>query len=485
MVAINEELWNIFTYYSLHGTMTDPFHLTTSQLSKLCKETLLFNKKSVEKALDSKHCHVLVRETSYKRSGGGETSAAKHSLFLNFANFLDVLAELGTLCYPSSDSVEDAFESILMNNILPFAARRSRDILEFYVVENIEVATIFTYYEKPLQKIFAYYAADSASPDGTKKSNITVSKQGNGNSPRKSPMKSPVTLRPSAPSSSSVALTPYSKNNTSLVSSRSPNRQSGDNVGTEMHAFIGYSDFLRFMNDTGLAIALQTTTYDLSHIFLVVMQAKDFNFTSRNLEYAEFCEVLIKCAVVGFRGKNVSLADKTHALFMFMSRQVDQIVSLILHGKGSVSSSENAAFVSRLTDGIKSLRTKFQKAWSEDGFRDYLSDLPPPPLTKKKNATSMLEHLSSIPNDEDGNCDDDGDDDEYGLDDLMGRSGQSHNTAMTEGGSSYKIKGSIDRHELAVLQRMEELLCRRPQLSANMKMMVDGVGVFKKTQGVV
>lgn len=45
------EIWNIFTYYSLHGNSKDPSKLNLSQFIKLCKDSMLFDKKMVDVAL--------------------------------------------------------------------------------------------------------------------------------------------------------------------------------------------------------------------------------------------------------------------------------------------------------------------------------------------------------------------------------------------------------------------------------------------------
>jgi len=488
MVPIYEELWNIFTYYSLHGTLSDPFHMNASQLQKLCKDALIFTKKGVEAVLDAKHCQVLVREVSFQHAKKtAEATVAKrrgvaspvpksyHQLFLNFPNFLEVVAIIGQKCYPSATGREDAFEAILMNNILPFSCRRARDVLEYYVDENIEVATIINYYERPLTKIFAFYASDSASPDGTRKSNFSASKtvisktDAVGKSPKRNSMPTMPTMlsaspsafrspspRSDAPPSSSMMLvaTDERKMSMSMLTtgvaetlSKSPPR-----INQRMHSAIGYTDFMRFMNDTGLGNALQTTTYDLTHVFLTVMQAKDFHFASRNLDFSEFCEVLVKCAVIGFRDKMVSIGDKTHALFMFLSRQVDDVVSVVTRGKGSCCTGENAAFVSQLTDGIRELNNKFQRAWSQDNYRDYLADLPPPP---EPTGIGMLEHLSNVPFH------------------LAGQSELDEQMNYDDGSPSYKIKGSIDREMPPALVKMRSILKRRPKLSKNMSMMVD------------
>ena len=39
MTSVEDELWNIFTYYSLHGDPTDPSRLDSARFYKLCRDS--------------------------------------------------------------------------------------------------------------------------------------------------------------------------------------------------------------------------------------------------------------------------------------------------------------------------------------------------------------------------------------------------------------------------------------------------------------
>ena len=49
-VSIEEELWNIFSYSSLHGNPRDPSKLTGTALLRLCKDTMVFDNTMTERA---------------------------------------------------------------------------------------------------------------------------------------------------------------------------------------------------------------------------------------------------------------------------------------------------------------------------------------------------------------------------------------------------------------------------------------------------
>jgi hypothetical protein len=51
METVDEELWNIYTFYTLHGNPRDPSKLQCSQFLKLCRDCLLMDHKMVERPL--------------------------------------------------------------------------------------------------------------------------------------------------------------------------------------------------------------------------------------------------------------------------------------------------------------------------------------------------------------------------------------------------------------------------------------------------
>jgi hypothetical protein len=51
MVAIEEILWNIFTYYSLNGNPKDPARLHAMGLLKFCKDIMALDNTMTERAL--------------------------------------------------------------------------------------------------------------------------------------------------------------------------------------------------------------------------------------------------------------------------------------------------------------------------------------------------------------------------------------------------------------------------------------------------
>lgn len=66
--------------------------------------------------------------------------------------------QLSIRVYPRSASVDDAFQRLLMDNVLPFASRRTPDNVDAFL-ENADVQRLYEYYREALEQIFFFYAS--------------------------------------------------------------------------------------------------------------------------------------------------------------------------------------------------------------------------------------------------------------------------------------------------------------------------------------
>ena len=62
---------------------------------------------------------------------------------------------------PDAPSVDDAFQQLLMEHVLPLASRRCPDNVEVFL-NNEEVQAMYEYYSDALEAIFQFYASSSA-----------------------------------------------------------------------------------------------------------------------------------------------------------------------------------------------------------------------------------------------------------------------------------------------------------------------------------
>lgn len=88
------------------------------------------------------------------------SSQAEKSDKLDFDQFLSCLIRIAVKCYPSGKTKDESMQQLLMDNILPNAARRKPvDITSFLKQPTIEA--LFKYYENALLELFKFYAMSS------------------------------------------------------------------------------------------------------------------------------------------------------------------------------------------------------------------------------------------------------------------------------------------------------------------------------------
>lgn len=59
MSTIQQELWNIFTFYTLHGNPRDPSKMGSIPLAKLCKDMMVFDATMTERPLTQADLNII------------------------------------------------------------------------------------------------------------------------------------------------------------------------------------------------------------------------------------------------------------------------------------------------------------------------------------------------------------------------------------------------------------------------------------------
>jgi len=59
MSSIEIELWNIFTYYTLHSNPKDPSRINNSALYKFCKDVMVLDPSMTEKPVTQAELHII------------------------------------------------------------------------------------------------------------------------------------------------------------------------------------------------------------------------------------------------------------------------------------------------------------------------------------------------------------------------------------------------------------------------------------------
>lgn len=75
---------------------------------------------------------------------------------LGFDEFLSTLVIMAKKVYPSSENDEIAMKQILMDNVLPFASRRSPISIK-PVIRQPEILSLFNYYKESLIALMVWF----------------------------------------------------------------------------------------------------------------------------------------------------------------------------------------------------------------------------------------------------------------------------------------------------------------------------------------
>ncbi len=129
------------------------------------------------------------------------------------------------------------------------------------------------------------------------------------------------------------------------------------------------------------------TTIELGDIYLSSLKAVVPGSTIRKLSYTEFCEALVRCALVAYsKISDSTILDKLRGLFLYMWRAINKNVPRAWADGRRSSVSTNAG---DLLAGAQLFNRRFCAQWEADKKRDYLS----PPVVEKEAGSTVLHRL--------------------------------------------------------------------------------------------
>jgi hypothetical protein len=275
--------------------------------------------------------------------------------------------KLAVKVYPRSKRVDDAFQRLLMDNILPLASRRRPDAVDMFL-ENEDVNRLLDYYRDALEQIFAFYATSDKRTHAA------------------------------------MAAYAGTRGGSSLgYSGKSPMRAT--KAVNTMKGALGYGEFLKFASDFDLANSVILSTIELGDIYLSSIKAVEPDSTIRKLTFVEFWEALVRCSLVAYsKISDTSVLDKVRGLLLYMWRSINKNVPKAFTDRRNVSTyagAFGAALASfhfsspdpprpsltplpsprpspagDLLSGAMLFNKRFTAAWAQDGYRDYLSPDP-------------------------------------------------------------------------------------------------------------
>mmetsp|Transcript_6826 Transcript_6826/g.6130 ORF Transcript_6826/g.6130 Transcript_6826/m.6130 type:complete len:441 (+) Transcript_6826:27-1349(+) len=336
MTSIEEEIWNIFTYYSMHANPRDPAKLNSVGLYNLCKDTMLLDPTMTERPITKAELYLLftaevkknTRKTQYKiiQMEGKDK--------LNYEEFLSCLALIAEKCYPSGRSTEESMQQLLMDNLLPMALRRKPvSIKEFITLPEID--SLFHYYEDALLEIYRFFS----------------------------------TINDKRAMTSSIIKTTSSRSKTFDEHSKHIESIDKSNLSSGM----SYNDFFKFSIEFGLSNSLKLTNLDIGEIFLAIISLRDFATKIRKIDFQEFWEALVRCALVAYKSYNeITIEDKVKAMFLNIWRHLQNTVKDQTAVYGTVIGGGFSNSKGGLQKGAQILNDKFVALWGKDNHIDYL-----------------------------------------------------------------------------------------------------------------
>lgn len=351
MSSVEQEIWNIFTFYTLHGNPLDPEHIRATQFVKLCKDCQIIGSTISEADPPLTEADVQVTYTAEVKRTDRVGTLQK----MNYNDFLTALMKISIKVYPRSKTVDDAFQRLLMDNVLPLAARRAPVSVEPYL-ENEDVSALFGYYSDALEQIFQFYATSDKRTARAMVQQAVASGNLTG---------------------------PYSSSSLT-VAGRSPGRAT--RTSNSMKDALGYAEFLKFASDFDLSSSVILSTLEIGDIYLSSIKAVEPDSTIRKLTFMEFWEALVRCALVAYsKISDATIIDRIRGLFLYMWRAINRSVPRAFTERRNVST-----YAGDLLSGAMLFNKRFTAAWAADGYRDYLSPEQTPLESGKTVLTRLL-----------------------------------------------------------------------------------------------
>jgi len=138
-MLVEQELWNIFTFYTLHANPLGPEHLKSSQFIKFAKDCQLLTLKQGE-GLSQADLNVVFAKEVVRKKNFNKKSLAKRSNpnMMTYSDFLIVLMILAPKIHPEANP-EGVFQKLLLENVLPLAAKRAPVDVSEHILEGGEI----------------------------------------------------------------------------------------------------------------------------------------------------------------------------------------------------------------------------------------------------------------------------------------------------------------------------------------------------------
>lgn len=332
-----EELWKIFTYYTMHTNASQPEILKITNIMQFLRDTQIINRGTDMRKLELEIIQCL-------RKHRPADFDYRPTVAFNFREFLHVVDHLALLTYPKHDP-EVAVRRLLLENILMLASRRVATSFTKFPNASEGIKIVGEKFADPLENIFNHYAW------------LTTQRR---------------FLKAAAAAASAV-------NSGQQPGTESPQPKKKQNVTLE----VDYQDFIQFCADFKLKSKQFLSAIQIGDVFLACVKLNETDFTLKGMKLEKFFEALVRMASLAYRhlGDDFDIKKKVKAMLVHMWKAVNssEICSKAVAARGSSSSVLHSGSLN--TYGSGPFTEQFLKAWQAEGFPDYI--LPEEQVTSK------------------------------------------------------------------------------------------------------
>jgi len=399
--SVEEELWNVFTFYTLRGDPMDPEHMSKREFVKFCRDSLIvprpdtkdpFLTKETRERIETSEIllqHIVSRHSNYIKnmlstaeihviytSVIRRSNRTTHKDKMNYNDFLNALMKISIEMYGTEKSVsstEDAFQNLLIENILNpgLSRRRKPRIADLRVaMRESETKDFLEKYKAATRQIFRFYAA-------CRRQKIKGLKAGH---------KKDLHVGDKDFEAMSLEKLKITAGRLDREWRRDPSKRT-----------VSYDDFFKFTLDFDLTSSLAFSSIEMGTVYLsAIHKKKSQSGNVRNLTHDDFQRALVYCAIVAYEKKMKAYAETPDAdvkiqlaLKAYQDNRVttvDKIRSLFLHMWRAVHDEKNVpkarvhllnvnTHAMDIFNASKKFRVLFNKEWQEDGYRDYLNPI--------------------------------------------------------------------------------------------------------------
>ncbi len=387
-MSVEAELWNIFTFYSLHSDANFPETWKMTSFARFAKDCQITSRKFMVSELELEIVRLVRNKRKFQKVGGvnGKDFDSSHTIVITFADFLRLLEIIAVRVYPGPPgSVPDPTTSLrrlLLENVLTLASRRSEHVLTVCTKSTTKEARAIVreVYGRALMGIFRYYLdlADKRRAQALATESAKTGVTGTGN----------------------LQQSKAQARDTKAI--RDKLRSQRDQIS--------FREYTQFCLDFELKSTELLTAIEVGEMYLNTVsydsKSKDLN----GMVFSNFCDAIVAMATFAYRNNAITPVNKVKALLHFMWRAVNQTETRAKIARGSVkASSQHAGSLNHFGSGPFS--DHFLRHWIDEGFPNYST----PPTETVAKGTDVLQRIITKRfggGDKGKDGDDDDDDDE-------------------------------------------------------------------------